>query len=294
MTNSFMTREEFREQAQRCLPSDVAEEVERLAMRDCIALVPDPEGVDGFLGGFVPVSIRESATGWPECNHRALTHLGTIDLARLANLEPRKVGVELPSSGTLSFFWDSSNMVWGDGPDERRCGQVVYRAEDRLQLDRERPPISIPFLLDDTPVTARISLTFEWAVLLDEAPELVRRHHQALSELSDWFTAGAERRAYHGFGEVRIGGYPFMMQDTHCEHIRANLSTEERIQWDTSSSARDALRLARSRDWTSLAVFPDWGDPNSCWGGGGIVYFTILHSDLAKQDFKNVVAYMED
>ncbi len=84
-----------------------------------VAATPETETRSHFGGR----PVLDSKAPWPTWNGKPLSVLLVLDLAQLKAFD---TGLNLPTEGTLNFFYAAEQQPWGDDPGERDGWRVVH------------------------------------------------------------------------------------------------------------------------------------------------------------------------
>lgn len=111
-------------------------------VRASVRLVPDPTADAARIGGSRLGGEPDLPVGadWPDGDDGPLSFVAQVNLGDLVPLLP---GEGLPTSGLLSFFYDTESMPWGFDPADRGSWAVIHSAADD-ELVRRPVPDGVP------------------------------------------------------------------------------------------------------------------------------------------------------
>ena len=127
--------DEFVGRLERVGLSSYTEELVKL-IRPSVRLVPAPD--EGRIGGSRLGGEPDlpADTEWPQGHDGPLSFVAQVNLGDVMSLV---LDEGLPSSGLLSFFYDTVSMPWGFDPKDRGSWAVIHSAADD-ELVRQPPP----------------------------------------------------------------------------------------------------------------------------------------------------------
>ena len=216
--------------------------------------------------------------------NRPLAFLAQIDLGEAAQYD--RTGL-LPTSGVLSFFYETMSMEWGFRPGSKGYARVYYFPDKELLVPTAIPPETEEWSVGEQ------SLTFADAVSLISPFEYSRRTGKKV----DWDTYnelraefGAAVAAYDGH-HMKMLGYADEIQDAmepECELYHRGF--EEAAYRTLSEEERADLMEKAVENWILLFQMGtvEEGDTELMYGDCGFIYFWIRKEDLAAQNFDNV------
>ena len=230
-------------------------------------------------------------TAWPEYQGRPQSFIAQIDLSDVAAFP----GAErLPSSGLLSFFFDSAQQAWGFAPEHRGGCRVLYSPPTaRLQRSRFPPVLEPQGRFSAHRLRAEAMLTYP---PLDSADVDFAVPELELDGPGDRAAIFSRQEAYaevysafqgNDYGTLnRLLGHPVLRQgdmqrDAQCAYHGVP-------PFDPSAPAdprREQLE-AGARCWRLLLQIDTVDDAGMMWGDVGCIYFLIRDVDLAAHDFE--------
>jgi uncharacterized protein YwqG len=215
---------------------------------------------------------------WPTFRGRPQSFIAQVNLSEVHALPG---GAVLPSSGLLSFFYDSEQSVWGFDPKDR-AGWAVLHSPAEVSVQRAPFPASLPEHARYAPslLAPRLESTFApW-----ESSDLV-----AL-----------------GLSFDQAGVYSDAIPEPESELIHRLLGHPDPIQGDMQLEAQLAFHglncgdpsgyqdpraesLGRgATDWRLLLQIDSDDDARMMWGDVGRLYYWIRRADLAGNRFDDV------
>jgi uncharacterized protein YwqG len=213
---------------------------------------------------------------WPQYSGAPQSFIAQVNLAETHACDVDGV---LPATGLLSFFYDSSQNVWGYDPEEDGAWAVHY-TPDSDALIRHTPPTDLP---------AEASFG---AVRLDPSPELTYAPWE-FSEIAALNLTRDQKFAYaDALGDDedmtihRLLGHPDPIQgdmQLECQLVAHGLYCGD------ASAYRDprAGELARgASDWRLLLQIDSDDDAGMMWGDAGRIYFWMHKDDLAARNWE--------
>lgn len=223
--------------------------------KPCARLVAGTSGrLSSRLGG-LPVLGDQP---WPKRRGRYLSLLAVVDLADLAGVD---VGIPMPESGVLNFFYDADRQPWGT-PETGGQGGCVVHVDGAANQTAAPPGVTV---FDESPVEAIPQPSYVHP--LDQGVFDVVVSPEDLCGLEDLESRmrGAEsiRRPLH-----QVGGWPFLLQ-----HSLPGVST-----WGDG-----VVLLQLDSDQRA-----GWA-----WGDSGLLYFVADRNALAASDFSGVRVYLQ-
>ena len=216
--------------------------------------------------------------------NRPLAFLAQIDLGEAAQYD--RTGL-LPTSGVLSFFYETMSMEWGFRPGSKGYARVYYFPDKELLVPTAIPPETEEWSVGEQ------ALTFADAVSLVSPFEYSRRTGKKV----DWDTYnelraefGAAVAAYDGH-HMKMLGYADEIQDAmepECELYHRGF--EEAAYQTLSEEERADLMEKAVENWILLFQMGtvEEGDTELMYGDCGLIYFWIRKEDLAARNFDNV------
>ena len=246
---------------------------------DTIPIAQSSPGGLSRIGGWPSLPPN---TDWPRHQGEPLSFLGQFDLSELPANDI------LPSTGLLSFFYDTRQESWGSNPADRSSFRVWYFANTSDLVDVSKPRF------DD----AKTSIA-GW--LFGKRPhhgiqtfplcKVAFRPFLSLPELSpDEDRDDADAEAFFEFkeslrGDHQLLGWPTPIQgpmELECELIANGLSLETAGVF-RSQAATDLE--PRAGNWRLLLELSSDKNAGMMWGDAGSLYFWIRNEYLAAGDF---------
>ncbi|MFI1969607.1 hypothetical protein BLA24_15270 [Streptomyces cinnamoneus] len=255
------------------LPADIAERWIGL-LRPGVGLVKasgaDP--VAGRLGGLPELPEHEEWPVWE--GHGPLSFIASLDCAALP---PAALDIDLPTDGTLAFFYfdgqldDGAALVAPHHPDTWAGARVLYVPQGVPVAERPAPEGIRPY--PEVPLTARAETTApylwhpvvyeEFAPMPDDHPVFDDDFREALWESDE------------GAGH-RVGGHADPVQDEVETEVAHGVLG---CAWNDPRLKDESLR------WVLLAQIDSDDDAGMMWGDCGALYWLIRREDLAERRF---------
>lgn len=210
---------------------------------------------------------------WPRHRERPLDFVLQVDLSELAGF---RTGLDLPTTGTLLFFYDCERQPWGFDPADAGGARVVLVPEGEAS-DAVATKGPSPFPL--TPFRFRQIETVPnpWSYLVDELRPTADERHE-LDRLQEW-------KSHSG---AQIGGHPDPIQGGRMEFECDLASSGTGVSREEFESVPEIEQIRRAKQWRLLLQVPSDEDLGMMWGDAGMIYFWIREADLAKRDFSRV------
>ncbi|WP_422510215.1 YwqG family protein [Stenotrophomonas sp. GZD-301] len=221
---------------------------------------------------------------WPTHNGRPLDFMLQINLADLQGLQS---GLDLPTQGLLSFFYDAQEQPWGYDPAHRdgHCA-VLFDAGDLQRLPAPDPETALP--------PAALGFHQAWSLPHPFSGDGARMLEAFQADGVAWDEDAVEDDYYdlvdtvadHGApraGERHgLGGYSHNVQGDM--QLEAQLVSHGLYCGDQTGyqDPRRAALEAASTDWALLLQLDS--DDEAMWGDSGMLYWWIRQSDLAARD----------
>jgi uncharacterized protein YwqG len=219
---------------------------------------------------------------WPTWREQPLAFVAQLDLATL----PQVLDLQLPRTGSLSFFYKGGENAWGFSPDDAGSSVVLYMQESLSSF----PLRSLPEELED-------HLRFTGVKLFPQPLEVSvpGLQDQALERLA---MSPHERKAYYNFQTSleaseagcmhRIGGYPDCVQGD--PKLEAHLVSHGLYCGDQSGykAGKKKGLYPGASDWELLLQVDSDDKAKMMWGDVGRIYFLIHKSDLARSRFEKI------
>jgi len=256
----------------------IAEHMEAIAMPSLLfASGTHSEEACTRIGG--RPNLPEAIT-WPTWRDSALPFIAQLDLMAM----PHIGGLDLPSRGSLYFFYEGGQEAWGFRPEDRGSAQVIYSL-DSLQ---EHPLRALPKEIPDEmrfrgvrldPEVVDLSVPDLEDQVLEPLHLSVEERDRHLKFLQDW---GAGKP----FTSHRVGGYPEPLQGD--PKLEAQLVFHDLYCGDPSGFRRGKeLGLwPGATDWQLLLQVDSDEKVEMMWGDVGRLYFLLRKQDLALCQFE--------
>jgi uncharacterized protein YwqG len=201
---------------------------------------------------------------WPSLKENPMSFIAQICLEDIAGFTPAR---DLPSSGTLSFFYDSSQETYGASPDDRGGWMVVF-FEPAAPLKPTLFPDRLPQLARFSPLT--LQFHSEWTLpanprQVDPGMQWNDRDQHAYEALLREFRGPGDRK----IPQHRMFGWPDQIQDdmqlqaVMMTHGITSMS-DPRLKDIAGIKARWQLLLQIDSDdragmrWASYGMIYDW------------------------------------
>lgn len=230
------------------------------------------------LGGS-PVALDSP---WPSNRSKPLDFLASIDLAALAGTE---IGLGLPRSGFLSFFYDSSAQPWGTYLADQGSWSVVFTPDRSSELTSVPSGVRV---FEEQHLAPRVQLTFPSF----EDPcirSILQPDYSGLKALGGLYADLGELAASASGPVHQIGGWPNYMQAPFWRDCELGLRGVEPLGSDGQRLASDSAFLDGLDEWRLLLQLDSDEDGSRWdWARGGVLYFSIRRSDLAARRFDRV------
>jgi uncharacterized protein YwqG len=212
---------------------------------------------------------------WPEWHAKPLDFLCQLDMSQI----PKEyVGLDVPRSGGLYFFYDQEQRTWGFDPKDRGSWRVIY-APVAPTGGHERKPPPDGHLYAQKPVAMSLVRTYpDWQD--DRVASLKLTDRQFGEYVNLRSSLFAQQPAHHLFG------YPSPVQGNDME-LECQLASNG-VYCGGATGRQDprARALAqRKSDWVLLLQLDTDDDAGMMWGDCGMLYFWIKKDDLAAQRF---------
>lgn len=211
---------------------------------------------------------------WPVHEGRPLAFLAQLDLATLPAVE----GSDLPTRGSLAFFYEVESMKWGFAPEDRGCAHVAWLDGNPLVVT-EPPRGCARFASCALAPAPSLDLPhLEDALLAPIAQQLPDERRDDYGELA----SSLYRMPYH-----HLVGHPQIVQRdmrVECELVTRGIDAGGAVDPEVMAACEPA-----ARDWELLLQLDsDEDGPGWMWGDLGRIYFWIRRQDLAARRFDRV------
>ena len=246
-------------------------------IRNSVRLVPDPAADTTRIGasrlGGEPDLPAD--TEWPEGHDGPLSFVAQINLGDVTPLVPDE---GLPTSGLLSFFYDTVSMPWGFDPKDRGSWAVIYSDGD---LVRRTAPEALPAEGRFKPVDLEAvrELSFPAAESHDvhelgiTGPDLWEKYSSVLGNSDDTVN--------------RLLGNPNPIQGDMQEECQ--LASNGIYSGDSKyrDDPRAQTLLKDSSRWRLLLQVDSVDAADMMWGDVGRIYFWLTDEDLRAHNWKD-------
>ena len=232
---------------------------------------------------------------WPKKGNRPLMFLAQINLADI--LRDHVQDNSLPSSGLLTFWYDTAEEPWGFDPKDRGAFQVHYVSASGLE-SRDLPPFNRDGLADEphwpwTPFNeCELVISPSFSYKLDQIDDIFELE----SELGEEEADNLSDALYDFIDELRddstnhqLLGMPNEIQGdmkVECQLVSNGIYLGN----SPPDSEREKIESLKpgAKDWRLLLQLDSDEDaPGWMWGDCGMIYFWIKDQDLNAADFTN-------
>lgn len=209
---------------------------------------------------------------WPVFEERPLAFIAQFDLATL----PRS-SRELPSSGTLAFFYDDEAMRWGFDPKDVGCAHVAYFPADTVLVPTPTPEPARTF----EPCAVTITRTVDLPHLNDLVCQALREKLKQAERAAYTKLVASDDETYH-----HLLGQPQLVQNdmrVQCELVSHGFNCGNPQGYQEGKAF-----VGGGVNWTLLLQIDsdDEDDgPGWMWGDVGRIYFWVTREDLETQRF---------
>lgn len=219
---------------------------------------------------------------WPEWKGRPLSFLAQIDLAELSEFEASEL---LPSSGILSFFYDSEQGTWGFDPNDIGSWRVIFSKESGPNLIRR----NLPDVLPECAQFPTCSVSFYQENTLPPFDSMVVDSLGLSKQEQDTYLRflGAYEEEHGGVAH-RILGHPDPIQgdmQLECQLVSHGLYAGDASAYQ--HPRRKELEPG-SLEWRLLLQLDSDNNAGMMWGDAGRLYFWIQEGALKERDFHKV------
>jgi uncharacterized protein YwqG len=218
------------------------------------------------------------SASWPQAEGTSLAFIAQIDLAEVAGVWSDS---PLPASGTLAFFYQAEQSVWGFDPKDGGKWAVLHWNEAPELLEERAFPADLP---DSARFEPKAVAPVAQAALPDtdhidlRGFGLSRKEEDRVVEIFGAFTA--EEAPMH-----KLFGYPDPIQgdmQLECQLVSHGLYCGDETGYNDPRAAE--LR-AGAGDWRLLLQIDSDDDTGMMWGDLGRIYYWIREQDLAERAF---------
>ena len=237
----------------------------------------------GRLGGAPALPADSEWPVWEE--HGPLSFIASIDCARLP---AAALDIDLPTAGTLLFFYfdgqldDGDALVLAEDRESWAGARVLYVPSDEEVAERGAPTGLKPYPV--VPLAARVEMTATepWhpSVRAAFAPDTSlgnRYDHPVCSQ--EFIDALWEFDNEVGH---RIGGHAHSLQNP-VEIEIAEAVLDGKASWDDPRLSEEA------GNWVLLAQFDSENAADMMWGDVGTLYWLMRPKDLAERRFERAM-----
>jgi uncharacterized protein YwqG len=214
---------------------------------------------------------------WPHSNAKPMAFLVQLDLAEITSANEFDW---LPTDGSLLFFYDLEEMVWGFDPKDRDKWQVIYQSEAKVEIEFPQD------MAQDSKIS-EIYLKAQRENVLphEDCPEIERldlsdEEVDAYCEFKDSF---ADLIPLH-----QVGGFPAPVQNNTME-LECQLASNGVYVGDPEGyQSKEAKQLeSGAKDWRLLFQFDSDDDIGVMWGDCGMLYFWVREQEARDKNFEN-------
>jgi uncharacterized protein YwqG len=209
---------------------------------------------------------------WPVFEERPLAFIAQFDLAAL----PRTVR-ELPSAGTLAFFYDDETMRWGFDPKDVGSAHVAYFPAGTVLIPTPTPEPARTF----HPCAVTLARTVDLPSLNDLVCQPLREKLKQSERAAYEKLVASNDETYH-----HLLGHPQLVQNdmrVQCELVSHGFNTGSPEGYQAGKAFAEG-----GINWTLLLQIDtdDEDDgPGWMWGDVGRIYFWLTRQDLEAQRF---------
>jgi uncharacterized protein YwqG len=241
---------------------DVAELLAPLAAPAVQAILTPKVGHSWFLGA----PQLGDGVAWPEKDGRRLDFLACVDLAEVAAVERVPW---LPTSGSLSFFYDREQQPWGFDPADLGSWAVVYQADSPKPQTGHEGRHMMFRAIRSIPGSGRSEVM-----------------HLHLSEPEDDQVYELRESSFGGEAAHQVGGYPEPMQDDDME-FQSQLVSNGIYLGDAKGYHTPLAKSLEpgAASWRLLFQIGSDDKLDFMWGDAGMLYFWIREEDARATRF---------
>lgn len=213
-------------------------------------------------------------TNWPRWGSKPLSFLALIDLSEV---DSGLLGLRLPGSGLLNFFYEARDQrAWGYDPRHAGAWRVIHTPDDSPAEPARAPSAAV--VTEESPVRFEPRLTLPgWTehVFADlREPDI-----DAVCDVGmEWEQLFVDDDPVHQFG-----GWPGLIQLPiwrECQLGHHGVPYAEQPH----DPRVESLEFGNP-DWTLLLQLDSDTALRWMWGDGGRLYFAARHDDLAAGEF---------
>jgi len=218
-----------------------------------------------------------NGTAWPDWQGTPLAFVLQIHLPDLNAFSATKA---LPQSGTLSFFYEGGEKVFGDQPTDQGAWRVLYF--DNTDLHRLPPP------KNPTAQFKSCTVTFSAVDSLPQQPALykpaIKLTADVQTKYENWWL---DQQHAAKTPDHRLFGYAADIQDDMHSQVQALVSG---LKSDDPKAAATAQSGTAQNDseWVLLLQLDSDESIDMRWGSDGMIYWWIERAKLTAHDFSRV------
>jgi len=241
--------------------------------KPCIRLIKTSDVKNSQIGGKPRVNIESFE--WPYVDNKPMAFIAQLDLAELM---PEFSIDWLPNTGSLLFFYEMDDMVWGFDPKDKGHWKVIYESKALTE-------IGFPKDLDKD---YQLQHSFLSPMRISILPAYDSEAVEALNFSDEQFDAYIEyKNSYDEHNpQHQIGGFPSPVQSNGME-LESQLASNG-VNCGSPEGYEDprvkALK-AGAKDWRLLLQVDTDDDLELMWGDGGMLYFWIREQDAKTFNF---------
>jgi uncharacterized protein YwqG len=258
------------------LPNSIKQQV-----RKSLRMVSEPVDLSTLRLGESRIGGRPDVPDsfeWPTFENLPLSFIAQIDLA---SIDRNAVDLDLPSFGSLLFFYDCEQRTWGFAPRDRGSAAVIFATCSSTQLKR----VELPNGISRMGVFKCCSVDFRQALNFPSVDSLFYEPGLSEVEVQQLFCFQDEQRKIDSGSFHRLGGHADCVQysmELECALVNNGLYCGD------SSGYSDPRRTeieTEANEWRLLLQIDSDDSANMMWGDVGTLYFWIRKSDLATRSF---------
>ncbi|GAC1461802.1 MAG: YwqG family protein [Chloroflexota bacterium] len=243
-----------------------------------------------------------TGTDWPFWHE----HMAFIAQINMQETAPYDLEGALPSSGLLSFFWETNGEPlyaarWGlpesapyhdRYPDLERSWRVLYHDGPPETFVRREFPDDVHEYCRFPACAARFASE---VTLPDANGAEIAQLHLTVAEREALIGLEVEvNRGTWNDGGHHLLGYPYSL--LHSTLVECDMESRG-IPWRTWAKTTSAERLETAQDvsrrWRLLLQIDSSDTAAMDWAGGGLVHYCIEHDALAGRDFSRAWLNMQ-
>lgn len=255
---------------------DIKSTVRPLA-QPCIRLVKTQVTTNSHIGG--KPRVNPDQFEWPHINDKPMSFIAQLDLAELSTAQ----SIEwLPKEGTLLFFYEMEDMVWGFDPKDKGHWKILYTLNPSIEID-------FPASLDSD---FKLKRSFLSPTCVSVMPSFERDELSALNlsdeQLDAYIEYQDEIEENNELPKHQVSGYPSPVQGDGME-LEAQLASNGLYCGDASGydDPRRSELEKSVKDWRLLLQIDTDDDLDIMWGDCGMIYFWIKEDDARNKNFED-------